>query len=216
MKKLLRRAMLTALALGSMTCAAFAMDADVTVSDGAATLKPVNESSVTQSNSPVTLSNPTSYDLSYSSTSIKAGEQYLVLMVATNDIDNSKPSYTITADNLIYINQTSSADGNVTFKNVYPSGVRDSVILLTGGSLTAPKLLGKVDAQGIIGDVDENGKVNTIDAQAILRYSAKMINFTNTQLDLGDVDGNGKVNTIDAQTVLRYAAKLISSFPRES
>ncbi len=216
MKKLLRRAVLTALAFGCMTCAAFAMDADVTATDSSTTLKPVNGSNITMSNSPVTLSDPTSYELTYSSTSIKSGEQYLVLMVATNDVSSTSPVYTITADNLIYINQTSSTSGSVTFKNVYPSGVRDSVILITGGSLTAPKMLAKVDAKGIIGDVDGNGKVNTIDAQTILRYSARMINFTETQLDLGDVDGNGKVNTIDAQTVLRYSARLISSFPRES
>lgn len=208
MRKLLRRAMLTALALGSMTCAAFAMDADVIVSDGAATLKPVNESSVTQSNSPVTLSNPTSYDLSYSSTSIKAGEQYLVLMVATNDINNLKPSYTITADNLIYINQTSSAEGNVTFKNVYPSGVRDSVILLTGGSLTAPKLLGKVDAQGILGDVDESGTVNVGDVTKLLRYLANLEKLSDSQLSVADTDKSGGINVGDATKLLRYLANL--------
>ena len=215
MKKLLRRAALTAFVFGCMTCAAFAMDADVAVVDSGTSLTPAGGQAITNAE-PKTVSDPTSYALSYSDTSVKAGEQYLVLMVAVNDVSNTSPKYTITADNLIYINQTSSTSESVTFKNVYPSGIRDSVILITGGSLTAPKMLAKVDAKGIIGDVEGNGKVNTIDAQTILRYSARMINFTETQLDLGDVDGNGKVNTIDAQTVLRYSARLISSFPRES
>lgn len=208
MKNLLRKAVLTAFVFGCMTCASFAMDADVTVTDSNTTLTPANGSNITISDSPVTLSDPTSYDLSYSNTSITSGEQYLVLMVAANDIDSSSPSYTITADNLIYINQTSSTAGNVTFENVYPSGVRDSVILLAGGSFTAPKLLAKVDANGILGDVDESGSVNVGDVTKLLRYIANLEKLTDSQLSMADTDRSGSVNVGDATKLLRYLANL--------
>lgn len=212
MKKLLRRAALTAFVFGCMTCAAFAMDADVTVVDSGTSLTPAGGTEITDK-APV--SNPTSYKLLYKDTSVKAGEQYLVLMVSTSDINSEKPNYNITSDSLIYINQTASTDGKVTFDTVYPSRIADSVILLTGGSLTEPKLLAKVDAKGLLGDVDYDGKVNVADAQTILRYSVKLKTFTDEQKDLADVDGDGKTNVADAQTVLRYSVKLIDKFPRE-
>ena len=204
MKKLLRRAVLTALVFGCMTCAAFAMDADVTVTDSSTALKPLNGSNITMSNSPMTLSDPTSYDLTYSSTSIKSGEQYLVLMVATNDVSSTSPVYTITADNLIYINQTSSTSGSVTFKNVYPSAVADSVILLTGGSLTAPKMLAKIDAQGILGDVNYDNKVTVGDASDVLGNIVGKVKFDATQSAMADVNHDGKVTVGDASDILGY------------
>ena len=169
MKKLLRRAALTAFVFGCMTCAAFAMDADVTVVDSGTSLTPAGGQAITNA-APKTVSDPTSYALSYSDTSVKAGEQYLVLMVAVNDVTSDKPDYAITSDSLVYINQAASTAGNVAFSTVYPSCVTDSVILLTGGSLTEPKLLAKVDAQGIMGDVTRDGDVNASDAALILRY----------------------------------------------
>lgn len=203
MKKLLRRAALTAFVFGCMTCAAFAMDADVSVVGSGTSLTPVGGSAVT-SESSATVSDPTSYKLSYSDTSVKAGEQYLVLMVATNDISSDKPTYTITADSLIYINQTASTAGNVTFDTVYPSSVADSVILLTGGSLTEPKLLAKVDAQGILGDVNYDNKVTVGDASDVLGNIVGKIKFDATQSAMADVNRDGRVNVGDASDILGY------------
>lgn len=203
MKKLLRRAALTAFVFGCMTCAAFAMDADVSVVGSGTSLTPVGESAVT-SGSSATVSDPTSYKLSYSDTSVKAGEQYLVLMVETNDISSDKPTYTITADSLIYINQTASTAGNVTFDTVYPSSVADSVILLTGGSLTEPKLLAKVDAQGILGDVNYDNKVTVGDASDVLGNIVGKIKFDATQSAMADVNRDGRVNVGDASDILGY------------
>lgn len=215
MKKLFRRAVLAACVFGCMTCAAFAMDADVTVTDSGASLTPAGGSAIT-SEAAATVTKPTSYKLSYNDASVKAGDQYLVLMVAASDIASDDPSYTITSDSLLYIDQAASTDGNITFETVYPTSVTDAVILLSGGAFEQPKVIAKVDAKGILGDVDDNGKVNVADAQTILRYSVKLKTFTDEQKDLADVDGNGKTNISDAQTVLRYAVKLITKFPRES
>lgn len=207
MKKLLRRAALTAFVFGCMTCAAFAMDADVTVVDSGTSLTPAGGQAITNAE-PKTVSDPTSYALSYSDTSVKAGEQYLVLMVAVNDVTSDKPNYAITSDSLVYINQAASTAGNVAFSTVYPSCVTDSVILLTGGSLTEPKLLAKVDAQGILGDVDESGSVNVGDVTKLLRYLANLEKLSNSQLSVSDTDRSGSVNVGDATKLLRYLANL--------
>ena len=205
MKKLLRRAALTAFAFGCMTCAAFAMDADVTVLDSGATLTPAGGTEITNKE---TVSDPTSYKLSYRDTSVKAGEQYLVLMVSVSDASSSKLNYTITSDSLIYINQTSSTEGNVTFDTVYPSSVADSVILLTGGSLTEPKLLAKVDAQGKMGDVTGDGDINASDAAIILRYTVDLEQLDAQQMSLADVTKDGDVNASDAAKILRFVVGL--------
>ena len=207
MKKLLRRAALTAFIFGCMTCAAFAMDADVTVVDSGTSLTPAGGQAITNA-VPKTVSDPTSYALSYSDTSVKAGEQYLVLMVAVNDVTSDKPDYTITSDSLVYINQAASTAGNVAFSTVYPSCVTDSVILLTGGSLTEPKLLAKVDAQGIMGDVTRDGDVNASDAALILRYNVKLEKLDVQQLSLADVTKDGDVNASDAAKILRFVVGL--------
>ncbi|MBR3952905.1 MAG: dockerin type I repeat-containing protein, partial [Oscillospiraceae bacterium] len=68
----------------------------------------------------------------------------------------------------------------------------------------------------IYGDVDGNGKVNVLDANLIRRYSAKLVDFDENQLQAADVDGNGKVNVLDANLVRRYAAKLVDKFPAEA
>lgn len=207
MKKLLRRAALTAFIFGCMTCAAFAMDADVTVVDSGTSLTPAGDQAITNAE-PKTVSDPTSYALSYSDTSVKAGEQYLVLMVAVSDVTSDKPDYTITSDSLVYINQAASTAGNVAFSTVYPSCVADSVILLTGGSLTEPKLLAKVDAQGIMGDVTRDGDVNASDAALILRYNVKLEKLDVQQLSLADVTKDGDVNASDAAKILRFVVGL--------
>ena len=204
MKKLLRRAALTAFIFGCMTCAAFAMDADVTVVDSGTSLTPTGGQAITSAAPKTTVSDPTSYTLSYSDTSVKAGEQYLVLMVAVNDVTSDKPNYTITSDSLVYINQTASTAGNVAFSTVYPSCVADSVILLTGGSLTEPKLLAKVDAQGILGDVNYDNKVTVGDASDVLGNIVGKVNFDATQTAMADVNHDGKITVGDASDILGY------------
>ena len=204
MKKLLRRAALTAFVFGCMTCAAFAMDADVTVVDSGTSLTPAGDQAITNAAPKTRVSDPTSYTLSYSDTSVKAGEQYLVLMVAVNDVTSNKPNYAITSDSLVYINQAASTAGNVAFSTVYPSCVTDSLILLTGGSLTEPKLLAKVDAQGILGDVNYDNKVTVGDASDVLGNIVGKVNFDATQTAMADVNHDGKITVGDASDILGY------------
>ncbi len=58
------------------------------------------------------------------------------------------------------------------------------------------------------GDVDKDFRVTSSDARLVLRFSARLITFTNEQCVLADTDKNGKVNSTDARAVLRLCARL--------
>ncbi len=59
-----------------------------------------------------------------------------------------------------------------------------------------------------LGDVDSNGQITASDARLILRYSAKLEKFTDTQILSSDINADGKVTASDARLLLRYVAGL--------
>ncbi len=65
----------------------------------------------------------------------------------------------------------------------------------------APKIL-------YYGDINKDFRVTSADARAVLRFSARLISFTNEQCVLADVNKNGKVNSADARSVLRLSARI--------
>ena len=150
------------------------------------------------------------------STSLKAGSQYVILMVKSADGDN----YTIDANSILYIDQTaasaSGANGTVTF-DVYPSSMTDGVILIAGaedGLLTAAIIKGKY----LLGDVNGDKVVTSKDALEVLRYAVGLVKFTDTQKSaaavLGNKDehGNAKPTTKDALSILRVALRITEEF----
>ena len=60
-----------------------------------------------------------------------------------------------------------------------------------------------------LGDVDSNGQITASDARLILRYSAKLEKFTDTQILSSDINADGKVTASDARLLLRYVAGLV-------
>lgn len=60
-----------------------------------------------------------------------------------------------------------------------------------------------------LGDVDSNGQITASDARLILRYSAKLEKFTDTQILSSDINADGKVTAADARLLLRYVAGLV-------
>lgn len=58
------------------------------------------------------------------------------------------------------------------------------------------------------GDVNSNGKVEASDARLIIRYSAGLEKFSDTQKKNADVNSDSKITASDARKVLRAAANL--------
>lgn len=55
--------------------------------------------------------------------------------------------------------------------------------------------------ENIIGDVDGNGVLSVADATSIQKYSADLIEFTDSQIEAADVNGDGAINVLDATAV---------------
>ena len=60
------------------------------------------------------------------------------------------------------------------------------------------------------GDVNSDGRITAADARLVLRYAAKIENFSDEQKKNADVNGDNKVTAADARKILRVAAKLES------
>ena len=156
-------------------------------------------------------SNSEIIEVTFSSSSLVAGNQYLILMVK-----GSEGSYTIDDKSILYIDQTEAVAGvgeedpSVRFQ-VYPSSIQDSVILIAGVGVNdeaGPLVAAIVDAKYILGDVDGDGKITASDAAVILRTVAGVESLTGSQESAGNVDGDTRITASDAAKILRVVAGL--------
>ena len=143
-------------------------------------------------------------------TGLKAGSQYLLLMVSGYGAPG--------ADNIVYIDQQAAdANGTVAF-TAYPQALDKGSyrIFLLGGEQTLSSGGLAVSFQAYVpytlGDVDNNGKIQAVDALAVLRHVAKIETLDDTASLAADVDCDGKVKAVDALAILRYVAKIIDHF----
>ncbi len=74
--------------------------------------------------------------------------------------------------------------------------------------------LGAYDAADVttLGDANLDDNIDYLDAMAVLRADAELIELTDAQLIAADVNGDGCVDSLDAIMILRYDAGLIDSF----
>lgn len=144
------------------------------------------------------------------SDSLKAGSQYVILMVKSADGEN----YTIDADSILYIDQTAAAasgtNGTVTF-DVYPSSMTDGIILIAGAEDGLLKVA-IIDGKYIVGDADKDGKFSISDAIAVLRVIAELDDISGIDQTAADVDGVAGVKIGDAIAMLRVIAELDAPF----
>ena len=143
-------------------------------------------------------------------TGLKAGSQYLLLMVSGDGVPG--------ADNIVYIDQQAAdANGTVAF-TAYPQALDKGSyrIFLLGGEQTLSSGGLAVSFQAYVpytlGDVDNNGKIQAVDALAVLRHVAKIETLDDTASLAADVDCDGKIKAVDALAILRYVAKIIDHF----
>lgn len=147
-------------------------------------------------------------DVTVTSNSLKASDNYyLVLVIKSADGEN----YEITEDNILYIDQIAAANGVVEF-SVYPSAMKDSIILITGvteagtaGQVKAAIIKGKY----VLGDVNDDGYINADDALLILRHAAGYITLTDNEVLAANAQNDAYINADDALLILRYAAGFI-------
>lgn len=137
------------------------------------------------------------------------GEYSLVLLLAG---DSAVP----TEGNIQYIDQTSVEAGKVTFTlkpKALTEGTYNVYISTTDKALkkVASFQYGTKPAY-TKGDANLDDEIDVNDAVHILRYAARLIDLSETELKAADANGDGVVDVNDAVMILRYLAKLITSF----
>lgn len=137
------------------------------------------------------------------------GEYSLVLLLAG---DSAVP----TEGNIQYIDQTSVKAGKVTFTlkpKALTEGTYNVYISTTDKALkkVASFQYGTKPAY-TKGDANLDDEIDVNDAVHILRYAARLIDLSETELKAADANGDGVVDVNDAVMILRYLAKLITSF----
>lgn len=137
------------------------------------------------------------------------GEYSLVLLLAG---DSAVP----TEGNIQYIDQTSVEGGKVTF-TLKPKALTEGTYNVYIS--TTDKALDKVASfqygtkpPYTKGDANLDDEIDVNDAVHILRYAARLIDLSETELKAADANGDSVVDVNDAVMILRYLAKLITSF----
>lgn len=202
MKRRMLALLLAVLTLTMLTAAAFAEDTEVL--------------GVYNVTGPLTVTNGTKDGGFYAGADMfelnctgLTGEYSLVLLLAG---DSAVP----TEGNIQYIDQTSVKAGKVTF-TLKPKALTEGTYNIYIS--TTDKALDKVASfkygtkpPYTKGDANLDDEIDVNDAVHILRYAARLIDLSETELKAADANGDGVVDVNDAVMILRYLAKLITSF----
>ena len=218
MRKFLRRLLLTAVLAGALCVSALAAEPTEAGVYGMTTETGITVTPQKADSTAIDASTQGDYSGYYAgavkfgveATGLKAGSQYLLLMVSGDGAPG--------ADNIVYIDQQAAdANGTVAF-TAYPQALDKGSyrIFLLGGEQTLSSGGLAVSFQAYVpytlGDVDNNGKIQAVDALAVLRHVAKIETLDDTASLAADVDCDGKVKAVDALAILRYVAKIIDHF----
>lgn len=205
MKKKLMKALALALAvvlLAALASTAFATDEPVMENDLATIHDPITGATVEFASA---AEDEEKILVTYTSEELVDGGYYMVLMVKCTLDEEGSPDYTVDQDSIVYIDQTTAAEGSISF-TVYPSELTTGVILITGldsGALVAAIVEGKY----ILGDVTKDGKIDSADAMLLLQYVAGLTAFDSEQELAGNVTG-GEIDSADAMLLLQVVAGL--------
>ena len=142
-------------------------------------------------------------------TGLKAGSQYLLLMVSGDGAPG--------ADNIVYIDQQAAdANGTVAF-TAYPQalGKGSYRIFLLGGKQTlnsGPAASFQAYVPYTLGDVNDDGTIDSADALEALLFFVESKTPTETERLAADVNKDGTIDSYDALQMLRYFVEEIHSF----
>lgn len=142
-------------------------------------------------------------------TGLKAGSQYLLLMVSGDGVPG--------ADNIVYIDQQAAdANGTVAF-TAYPQALDKGSyrIFLLGGEQTlssGPAASFQAYVPYTLGDVNDDGTIDSADALEALLFFVESKTPTETERLAADVNKDGTIDSYDALQMLRYFVEEIHSF----
>ena len=142
-------------------------------------------------------------------TGLKAGSQYLLLMVSGDGAPG--------ADNIVYIDQQAAdVNGTVAF-TAYPQalGKGSYRIFLLGGKQTlnsGPAASFQAYVPYTLGDVNDDGTIDSADALEALLFFVESKTPTETERLAADVNTDGTIDSYDALQMLRYFVEEIHSF----
>ena len=121
-----------------------------------------------------------------------------------------------TSGNIQYIDQVTVTDGEAKF-TLKPKALKEGTYYIFVS--TTDEALEKVASfkygtkpPYTLGDANLDDEIDVNDAVHILRYAARLIDLSETELKAADANGDGVVDVNDAVMILRYLAKLITSF----
>lgn len=121
-----------------------------------------------------------------------------------------------TSGNIQYIDQVTVTDGEAKF-TLKPKALKEGTYYIFVS--TTDEALEKVASfkygtkpPYTKGDANLDDEIDVNDAVHILRYAARLIDLSETELKAADANGDGVVDVNDAVMILRYLAKLITSF----
>lgn len=142
-------------------------------------------------------------------TGLKAGSQYLLLMVSGDGAPG--------ADNIVYIDQQAAdANGTVAF-TAYPQalGKGSYRIFLLGGDQTlnsGPAASFQAYVPYTLGDVNDDGTIDSADALLVLKHSVHLLDLDAVQQLAANVNKDNTIDSSDALLILRYSVHLIDKF----
>lgn len=142
-------------------------------------------------------------------TGLKAGSQYLLLMVSGDGVPG--------ADNIVYIDQQAAdANGTVAF-TAYPQalGKGSYRIFLLGGEQTlssGPAASFQAYVPYTLGDVNDDGTIDSADALLVLKHSVHLLDLDAVQQLAANVNKDNTIDSSDALLILRYSVHLIDKF----
>lgn len=148
---------------------------------------------------------------------------FLVLVLGDGTPTDNDGNFAPKAEHILYVNQTTSSGGTVSFTDegdnvIYPSGIEDqSMVCLAGAGLDKITLLGvitanQVEPDALKGDVTLNNVVDMEDVVALMRHVLKAETITNSaSLAVSEVTNNSELDMEDVIKIMQYALKAIGS-----
>lgn len=123
-------------------------------------------------------------------------------------------------NNVAYINQVTANSSSVSF-DVYPkslvSGQTYNVYVSSNDGVNGYTKVASFSyyAPYVLGDVKVDGSIDSQDALAVLRYSVKLEELSETQKLSANVKKDAAIDSQDALKILRYSVKLITSWDQD-